>query len=125
MKEIPIRSYAHIGDAVYEVFIREKTVLRTSKPQDIHKMTVMLVNAQFQADILEKIEPFLTEEERDIIRRARNQKVTTARRTNQAIHRQSTAFEALIGFLYMKDKSRLCEVYDKLEPFIEEEIQKI
>lgn len=114
-KDLPIRSYAHIGDAVYEVFIREKTVFMAHKAEDIHKLTIKYVNAQFQADLLEKIYDNLTDEEKEIVRRARNLSVTTARRTNQTIHRQSTAFEALIGYLYLNNKDRLMSLYNKIE----------
>jgi ribonuclease-3 family protein len=54
--------------------------------------------------------PGLTEKELDIIRRARNVKVSQARRADQAIYRLSTAFEALLGYLYLTDIERLKEV---------------
>ena len=114
-KDLPIRAYAHIGDAVYEVFVREKTVFMAHKAEDIHKLTVKYVNAQFQADLLEKIYEVLTDDEKEIVRRARNLSVTTARRTNQAVHRQSTAFEAIIGYLYLNNKERLKSLYNEIE----------
>ena len=119
IKDIPIRSYAHVGDAVYEVFIREKTILCTAKADKLHKLTISLVNAQFQADLLEKIEDFVNEDEKEILRRARNLQVTTARRTNHTIHRLSTAFEALIGYLYLHNKERLDELFRCISPVIE------
>lgn len=120
--ELPVRSYAYIGDAVYEVFIREKTVLITSNPAELHKITSSVVKAEFHAEILEKIQDFTNEEEKEIVRRARNLSVTTARRTNQTLHRLSTAFEALIGYLYLNDKNRLKALFDFLEPLIDEKL---
>lgn len=126
-RDFSIRAYAHLGDAVYEVFVREKAIMLTSNAQKLHKITVSFVNAEFQTEILaeiEKKEGLLNEDETDIIRRARNLTVTTARRTNQKIHRQSTAFEALIGYLYLNDKLRLSAVFEILSGIIEENTQK-
>ena len=72
MQELNIKNYAHIGDAVYEVFIRERTIMMTSNLAKLHKLTVHFVNASFQTELLEKIMPFLTDKEQDLARRARN-----------------------------------------------------
>lgn len=122
IKDLPIRSYAHVGDAVYEVFIREKTVFRTANPANLHKITIALVNGEFQACLLDKMQDFLSEDEKDIARRARNLPVTTARRTNHKIHRLSTAFEAVVGYLYLNNPERLQKLYAFLTPIIEEKI---
>ena len=119
MEQLPIRSYAYIGDAVYEVFVREKTIFLASKPDELHKITSSLVNAEFHAELLEKIQEFLNEEEKEIVRRARNLSVTTKRRTNQTLHRLSTAFEALVGYLYLHDKDRLKALFEFIEPLID------
>ena len=63
MKELNIKNYAHIGDAVYEVFIRERTIMMTSNLKRLHKYTVHYVNAAFQTELLEKITQYLTEED--------------------------------------------------------------
>jgi len=120
--ELPIRSYAYIGDAVYEVFVREKTIFLVTKPDKLHNITSSVVKAEFHAELLEKIQDFLNEEEKEIVRRARNLSVTTARRTNQTLHRLSTAFEALIGYLYLNDKNRLKALFEFIEPLIDEKI---
>ncbi len=122
MSELPIRSYAFIGDAVYEVFVREKTILITTKPEILHKITSSVVKAEFHAEIFEKIQEFLNEDEKNIARRARNLSVTTARRTNQVLHRLSTAFEAVVGYLYLQDKDRLKALFDFIEPLIDEKL---
>lgn len=119
---LQIRSLAHIGDAVYEVFAREVTCLKTENPKKLHAITVSIVNAKFQADLLGILEPILTEQEQDIVRRARNLAVTTARRVNHTQHRLSTAFEALIGYLYFNDKERLNEIYKHITPAVEKQL---
>ena len=122
INELPIRSYAYIGDAVYEVFVREKTIFLVTKPDKLHNITSSVVKAEFHADVLGKIQDFLNEEEKEIVRRARNLSVTTARRTNQALHRLSTAFEALVGYLYLHNKNRLKALFDFIEPLIDEKL---
>ena len=108
---VNIRNLAHLGDSVYELFIREYTITQTQNIKNLHKLTVSFVNAEFQADLLEKIEPQLTAKEQDIIRRGRNLAVTTSKRINHKMHRIATAFEALLGFLYLYDKTRLEEIF--------------
>lgn len=122
INELPIRSYAYIGDAVYEVFVREKTIFLVSKPDKLHNITSSVVKAEFHAEILGKMQDFLTEEEKEIVRRARNLSVTTARRTNQVLHRLSTAFEAIVGYLYLHDKNRLKALFSFIEPLIDEKL---
>ena len=83
-------------------------------------MTTDRVNAVFQKDMLSLISSELTEEEQDLARRARNLPIPVGRRSIQADYRQSTAFEALIGFWYLHDKERLeyfYSLFNKMEFF--------
>lgn len=123
--DLPIRAYAHIGDAVYELFVREKVVFLTSKAEKLHKLSVLCVNAEYQAFLLDKMQEILTEQEKDIVRRARNLPVTTAKRVNQKMHRQSTAFEAIIGYLYLNDKPRLVEIFRFINNYIQDKLSEL
>lgn len=114
MDELNMRNYAHLGDAVWELFVREKLVEEYKNPKDLHKQTTERVKASFQAKMLEDIEDDLTEIEQDIKRRARNVEVPIARRHNQGEYRLATAFEALIGYWYREDKERLKVVFEKM-----------
>ena len=105
--EMKLRNYAYIGDAVWELFVREHTISKTQNSNDLHKMTTERVKASFQAWILQDIESELTEEELDLMRRGRNLSVPIARRSNQTEYRQATAFEVLIGWWHMHNKERL------------------
>ena len=51
-----LRNLAHLGDSVYELFIREYTISQTQNIKKLHKLTVSFVNAEFQAKLLEKLE---------------------------------------------------------------------
>ncbi len=116
--DVSLRNLAHLGDSVYELFIREYTVFQTKNIQKLHKLTVSYVNAEFQTELLAKLEPILHEKELDIIRRARNLSTTTSRRINHKLHRLATAFEVLLGYLYLYDKNRLKEIFEIIKNYI-------
>lgn len=116
--EIPIRNYAHLGDAVWEVVVREYTVDKTERIETLHKMTTERVNAKFQHDLLTSIENLLTVEEKELVRRARNLTVPVSRRNVQAEYRMATAFEVLIGYWYVNDKQRFQQIKEILLPQI-------
>ena len=115
MDEINLRNYAYLGDAVWELFIREKTILLTNNAKKLHKITTDKVKGHFQAELLEKLENTLTEEEKDLARRARNLPIPVARRSCQSEYRQATAFEALIGFWFKNNKERFDYIISLLE----------
>lgn len=119
MQELNIKNYAHIGDAVYEVFIREHTIMMTSNLSKLHKYTVSFVNAQFQTSLLEKLTPYLTEAELELARRARNIPTSSARRINKALHSSATSLEVLIGYNYIHNKDRFKELCLLMETLID------
>ena len=109
---LALKNYAHIGDAVWEVFVREYTILKTSNTKTLHKITTDRVNASFQKEMLDLITPYLTEEEAEMARRARNLSIPVGRKNIQSTYRPATAFEVLIGFWYLHDKERLENIYE-------------
>lgn len=109
-----LRSFAHLGDSVWEVFVREYVVKKTSNSKLLHKYTTDRVNATFQMEMLNFISDELTEKEKELVRRARNLSIPVGRRSIQATYRQATAFEVLIGFWYINDKNRLEYFYNKI-----------
>ena len=120
MQELNIKNYAHIGDAVYEVFIRERTIMMTSKLQRLHKLTVGFVNAKFQTELLEKLMPSLTEQEIELARRARNIPTSSSRRIDRALHSSATSLEVVLGYNYVHNRERfsfLCKTMDSLIDF--------
>lgn len=105
--------WAYIGDAIYETFIRVNLVNQSNaKPHKLHIESIKYVKAKAQADILKKIQNQLTEKEQEIVRRGRNaQNHHVAKNANVADYSMSTAFEALIGYLYLtKQDNRLKEI---------------
>ena len=114
-EELVLRNYAHIGDSVWEVFVRTYTIYKTSNSKLLHKITTDRVNATFQKDLLNIIIPSLTEDEQELARRARNLPIPVGRRSIQADYRQATAFEVLIGYWYLHDKERLEYIYELIK----------
>lgn len=97
---------AYIGDAVYDLIIRT-LVLRKGNysVKAFHKMTSSIVKAEAQARLVEAIEPDLTEEENRIFHHGRNAKSGTSAKNASIIdYRIATGFEALIGYLYLKEQ---------------------
>ena len=107
MEEMNLRNYAYLGDAVWELFIRKKTVRISENARKLHNITTEKVKTSFQSNLLKKLEEILTEEELEISRRARNLPIPVGRRNIQVEYRYATAFEALIGWWYENDKNRL------------------
>jgi len=118
MEEMNLRNYAYIGDAVWELFIREITIQKTQNAKELHQLTTDKVNARFQHDLLLSVQEFLDEEELDIMRRGRNLTVPVGRKSNQAEYRMATAFEVLIGWWYKTNPSRLKEIEEKMIKFL-------
>lgn len=106
-------TWAYVGDCVYELYIRTKLVDTTKlKPHELHIKSVKYVKAQAQAETLKKLETILTEEEKEIVRRGRNTQTHHITK-NASMHdyMYATAFEALIGYLYLtKQDDRLFEM---------------
>ncbi len=108
--------WAYVGDCVYELYIRTFLINTTKmKVHELHVKASTYVKASSQAKILKNIENELTEEEKDIVRRARNtQNHHLPKNANPADYMYATAFEGLIGYLYLtKDFKRLKEILQK------------
>ena len=110
--------WAYVGDSIYEAYIRVNLVNNSNaKPHKLHIESIKYVKAKAQADILEQIKEKLTDEEKEIVRRGRNvQNHHVAKNANVADYAMSTAFESLIGYLYLtKQEKRLKEILHMVE----------
>lgn len=122
VETISLKSIAHLGDAVYELYIRRKAIFLAPKIDQLHKLTTSLVNSYFHAELLNYLKPYFTEAEGVILKRARNLSVTSSKRKDQTVHRLSTSFEALIGYLYLTDNNRLEEIFGLIDKYIEKKL---
>lgn len=104
---------AYIGDGIYELIIRTVLVKKGNCPvNQLHKRASSLVKASAQSGMMEVLEPLLTEEEHTVYKRGRNaHSPTMARHATMSDYRRATGFEALMGYLYLKeDYSRMLEL---------------
>lgn len=104
---------ALVGDAVFSLYVREY-VLKSHNvnANALTKMVNGYVNAGSQYKFYRKIEPVLLDEEKEICHRARNANIhSKAKNYSVTEYIYATAFEALLGYLYLTDKKdRLNEI---------------
>lgn len=115
-----IKNYAYLGDAVWEIIIRKIIIQKTTVQRTMHKISTMFVCAEFQAELLNVILPLLNEEEKEIVKRARNIKLGISKKNNPKIHTLATAFETLIGYLYIENNEKY-NLFEKIFSEILEE----
>lgn len=110
MQEVDIREYspltlAYIGDSIYDLIIKSLVINRGNKQvQKLHKETSSLVQASAQSMMMRAMQEELTDEERAVYKRGRNAKsVSPAKNQSITDYRRATGFEALLGYLYLKE----------------------
>ncbi|WP_461812514.1 Mini-ribonuclease 3 [Faecalimonas sp.] len=110
MQEVDIREYspltlAYIGDSIYDLIIKSLVINRGNKQvQKLHKETSSLVQASAQSKMMRVMQDELTDEERAVYKRGRNAKsVSPAKNQSITDYRRATGFEALLGYLYLKE----------------------
>ncbi|GEK59700.1 ribonuclease III [Marinococcus halophilus] len=114
-KQLNALALAYMGDAVLETHIRHYLISEGKvRPQELHKQATSYVSAQAQAEVLRAIwdEGYLTEEETAVARRGRNAKSgSLPKNADLATYRMSTAFEAVLGYLYFAGRQeRVSEI---------------
>lgn len=118
VKDVNPRNYsplalAYIGDSIFDVMIRTMEVSRVNmQVNKYHRHVSRVVCASAQARMILAIESKLTEEEQDVFKRGRNAKsYTKAKNASTIDYRNATGYEALLGYLYLKeDFKRLTDV---------------
>lgn len=103
---------AFYGDSVYEVLVRERVVTNhQTNAGRLHDMAVEQVRAGYQSEAVNVIEPMLTEQEADILRRGRNAGgISVPKSAKPSEYRRATALEALFGYLSLTGQNERIEV---------------
>ncbi|MFK8182660.1 MAG: Mini-ribonuclease 3 [Phormidesmis sp.] len=114
LKTVTPITLAYIGDAVFELYVRSRLLLPTKRIRDYHIQVVSHVKAEQQAQYVDLLLPHLTDTEKDILRRGRNATSGKQRRAAAQHYQQSTGFEALLGFLFLSDRTRLTTLLNHL-----------
>ena len=85
------------------------------RSKDLHNAVVGEVNASSQARAISKIEPFLSEIEKDLLRKGRNKAGRGPKNVDAATYGIATGFETIVGWLFLKNPNRLADLFDLLE----------
>ena len=98
---------AFTGDAVFSLYIREMLVCEANRPVgQLHKLSVNWVKAEAQSKGMRAILPLLTEKETEVFKRGRNAHTShTPKNQSGCDYHYATGFEALVGYLYLKDEA--------------------
>jgi len=111
--ELNSLALAYMGDAVYEKYIRHHLLLKGAvKPNLLHRASTRFVSAKAQSKVIHYLldAGVLSEEEQGVVRRGRNAKSgSVPKNTDVQTYRYSTAFEALIGYLFLSDRMQRVE----------------
>ena len=105
-----VMALAYLGDAEYSLFVRRMLIDRGyGKAAELNEHSLDYVTAPKQAALMRRLEPLLTEDERDVFRRAANSPhLKRPRGASVSDYRYATGFEAVVGMLsYLGDTDRL------------------
>ena len=105
---------AFLGDAVFELHVRERLAEKGSAPVGaLHRRAVNVVCAKAQSVAAELLLPLLTEEELTIYKRGRNSQSSVPKNADPSEYRSATGLEALFGYLHLcGDRQREAELFE-------------
>ncbi|MEH7376942.1 Mini-ribonuclease 3 [Neobacillus drentensis] len=125
VKQLNSLALAYIGDAIYETYVRRHLLYSGKvRPNQLHRTGTTYVSAKAQSQILFQMmdHKLLDEEELAVVMRGRNAKSgTVPKNTDVQTYHYSTAFEALMGYLYLTGKKeRLEELISRAFSYVEQ-----
>lgn len=104
---------AYVGDVIFSMYIRLRLLPVSSHVRIIHDLGSRMVSAVYQCRAMQELEKQLNEEEKKVFHRGRNAKSMVPKSASVHEYRMATAFEALLGWLFLEEKQeRLQEVLD-------------
>ena len=115
VREVNVLVLAYLGDTIYEDYIRKYLIsLGINNVDELQKKSVNYVSAKHQAEFIKKLldENFLSEEEVDVFKRARNYKSTSHPKNCDIVtYKHATGLEAVIGYLELtNNRVRIDEI---------------
>ena len=112
IEDVDINTYspltlAFIGDCVFDLVIRSVIVCRANRqPNKLHKLKANVVKAQTQSEMAKALMEDMTEEEAAVYKRGRNaHSFSSAKNASIQDYRRATGLEALVGYLYLLNRS--------------------
>ena len=117
--EVNVLVLAYMGDTIYENYVRKFLIKKgIGNVNDLQSASIAYVSAKSQAKYLQEMidSNFLSDDEFDIVKRARNYKTTSHPKNCDIItYKYATGLEALIGYLELDNNK---ERIDKIMNFI-------
>lgn len=104
---------AYIGDAYYELRIREYLInTGLSKVNVLHNTSVKYTSGTAQSYIIQKLmdDNLLSEDEIKLFKKGRNHSTSGRKNINAKDYSYATGFEALIGFTYLNNIERCIQL---------------
>ena len=92
---------AYLGDSLYDLYVREHLIAKGGRVRAMHREAISLVCAHAQSEALARVSDALTDDERDVVRRARNAHQNPPKNADACEYHHATGLEALIGWLYV------------------------
>ena len=115
VQQLSPASWAYLGDAVYELYIRHFYLIPPKRSQLYHQLVVSQVRAESQARHLRSLEPHLSTAELEVVRRGRNAAAKCPKRIDRQTYQLATSLETLVGYLYLTDPERLSQLLARLD----------
>ena len=112
--EHAITELAYIGDAVFELLVREMLLSEGISFRNMNPRAQEYVSAVAQSQMYHKIFTLVTEEEQYILKRGRNYYCSSSRAKNAKAseYRHATGLEALFGYLHQQgNHTRIREIF--------------
>lgn len=109
-------SLAYLGDSVFTLMVREHLIKTCNlKPNGLNKKANLVVCAKNQAEIMKQIKENLTEDEKDIVMRARNSHTNNkAKNSTLEEYNLATQFESLVGYWFLNEqRDKLNDMFEK------------
>ncbi len=104
---------AYIGDAVFSIYVRLRLIAVSGQVRVIHELGAQMVSAVCQCRAMQALREGLSEEEAAVYRWGRNTKSVVPKSASVHEYRMATALEALVGWLFLKERQeRLEEILD-------------
>ena len=117
INEINVLTLAYLGDAVYELKVRNYLISTgISKVNNLQKKAMDFVTAKKQCVFINYFidNNFLNEEELEYVKRGRNASTYShPKNTDIVTYKWATGFECLFGYLYLSNnKERIDELFN-------------
>lgn len=107
--EINVLVLAYLGDTIYENYVRKYLIYKNiPNVNELQKESIKYVSAINQAKFLQELinDNFFSEDEMNVIRRARNYKSNSHPKNCDVItYKHATALEAVIGYLSLSNNN--------------------